>query len=246
MMEFSLLFQALPSIAAWNWARCHRGRKDEPRLCSITSSGGKLRTLDSSRRGFQLLSLPRISLLLLCGLLLGQGGVNAATDRYDEITRDQDFDVVEKPWKEERGEIPPLPGQGDWTEVRLDTLPKNQHAFLDLNSLGVGRQDQVVRYWIRIRSNGGGEMITYEGMHCGQRNYIVYAYAHPRRKPPVRKVSLPKWKPVEGRALNAYREELMRDVFCSGEVPRTLRQIRQAARGRYEQMNPFDNWTNDD
>lgn len=183
---------------------------------------------------------------MLPALLLCRPLPAAPTDPYEELTGEQDdFDVVEKPWKEERGEIPPLPGEKQWSPVRLDTLPKNQHAFLDLHSLSVGAHDQVVRYWIRIRSDGGGNMTSYEGVHCGQRHYIVYAYAHPRRKPPVRKVPHPKWKNIDSRGA-AYRQELFQDVFCSGEAPRTLRQIRQAAQGRYEQMNPWDNWTNDD
>ena len=168
-------------------------------------------------------------------------------DRYEEMTGEQDeFDVVEKPWKEERGEIAPLPGKGDWVPVRLDTLPRNQNAFIDLKTLTIGRRDQVVRYWLSIRSNAGGNMTTYEGLHCGNRNYIIYAYAYPQRKPPLRPVREPKWKPVKDWGGSAYRWELMKDVLCSGEVPRTPRQIGDAAKGRFEKMNPFDNWTNDD
>ncbi len=171
----------------------------------------------------------------------------APTDRYEELTGEQDdFDAEERPWREQRGEIPPLPGDGAWTPVRLDSLPKNQHAYLALGSVTVGKKDEVVRYWLSIRSDGGGRMTTYEGIHCGQNNYIVYAYAHPRRKPPLRKVRHPKWKPLGAKAGLAYRVELRDDVFCSGETPRTVRQIRQSAVGRYEQMNPYDNWTNDD
>ncbi len=170
----------------------------------------------------------------------------APTDRYEELTGEHDdFDVEEKPWQEERGAVPPLPESG-WTEVQLDSLPPRQHAYLALDGVTVGEKDQVVRYWLSIRSEGGGEMTTYEGIHCGRRGFIVYAYGRPGRKPPVRKARHPWWKPLEAVHGLRYRLELAEDVFCSGEVPRTLRQIRQAAQGRYEQANPFDNWTNDD
>lgn len=180
-------------------------------------------------------------------ILFSQGVLAEATDRYEELTGEEDdFDVVEKPWKEYRREVPPLPGKEQWQPVRLDSLPKSQHAFIDLGSLDIGSRDQVVRYWLAIRSDAGGAMTTYEGIHCGNRNFIIYAYGYPDREPHVRPVRNPKWKPVSGQRTAPYRWELMQDVLCSGEVPRTLRQIGQAAKGRFEKMNPFDNWTNDD
>ncbi len=187
------------------------------------------------------------SLILLA--LLPTLCLAAPTDRYEELTGEQDdFDAEEKaPWREERGEVPPLPGEDAWTEVRLDSLPARQHAFLALDSVSIGERDLVVRYWISIRSDGGGRLTTYEGVHCGQGNYIVYAYAHPRRDPRVRRVAEPKWKALsDARGGLRYRQELAHDVLCSGETPRSLRQIRDAALGRYEKANPFDNWTNDD
>ena len=191
--------------------------------------------------------MPIYKYLIPLVILFSRGVLAEPADRYDEITGEaDDFDVVEKPWKEERGEIPPLPGKGDWVPVRLDSLPRNQHAFIDLKRLTIGKRDQVVRYWLSIRSDGGSAMTTYEGLHCGNRNFVIYAYAYPRRKPPLRPVRNPKWKPLKGWKGNAYRWELMQDVLCSGEVPRSLRQIEESAKGRYEKMNPFDNWTNDD
>ncbi len=191
--------------------------------------------------------MPASRLLILLGIFLFHAALAAPTERHADLTADlNDSAAVEKPWKEVRGEIPPIPEESQWTEVRVDTLPENQHAFLALDSVSVGEKDLVVRYWLSIRSDGGGFMTTYEGLHCGQRNYIVYAYAHPRRKPPLRKVRNPKWKPVSASRNMRYRVELTDDVFCSGRVPRTVRQIRQSALGRYEQANPFDNWTNDD
>ncbi len=185
-------------------------------------------------------------LFLLAFLLLPV--VHAApTDRYEELSGEEDdFHFEGKPWKEVRGEIPPIPGEKHWTPVRMDTLPKHQRAFIALDSVSVGKEDQVVRYWISIRSDGGGRMTTYEGMHCGQKRYIVYAYGHPHRKPPFRKVRDPKWKSVFGRGPFRYRVELMTDLFCAGATPRTPRQIRQSAAGRYQKANPWDNWTNDD
>jgi len=191
--------------------------------------------------------MPAIKRLILLVILFSQGVLAESTDRYEELTGEEDdFDVVEKPWQEQRGEVPPLPGKDQWLPVRLDTLPKDQHAFIDLDTLTIGARDQVVRYWLSIRSSGGGSMTTYEGVHCGNMEFIVYAYGYSDRKPSLRPVRTPKWKKIAAQRSAPYRWELAQDVLCSGEVPRTLRQIDQAAKGRFEKMNPFDNWTNDD
>ena len=214
----------------------------------VQASSGKVNftTNFATSRGIPF-AMSASRLLILLGIFLSHGLLAAPTDRYEELTGEQDdYDVVEKPWKEIRGEIPSIPAAGQWTEVQIDSLPRNQHAFLALDSVTVGEKDLVVRYWLSIRSDGGGFMTTYEGVHCSQRNYVVYAYAYPNRKPPLRKVHIPKWKPIPAARSMRYRAELVDDVFCSGSVPRSVRQIRQAALGRYEQANPFDNWTNDD
>lgn len=169
------------------------------------------------------------------------------TDRYEELTGEQDeFDAVEKEWVEGRYEIPPLPEEKEWTPVQIDALPVNQHAYLHMKSLQRSDKDLVVRYWLLLRSDGGGYSAAYEGTRCATEEYITYAWGREKRQPQVRKVKQPRWKPIGIRKQGNYREELTRGIFCSGAVPRTRRQIEQSVQGRYEKMNPFDNWTNDD
>jgi len=190
--------------------------------------------------------LQRAVSAMLLFFLFGQPHA-APTDRYEEITGEHDdFEVIEREWKESAGEIPPLPDDGAWSEVRLDSLPKNQRAFLDMSTLSVSKKDFVVRYWLLVRSNAGGYVATYEGLRCATKEYVVYAYGHPKRKPVVRKVKMPKWKDYGRMKRSGYRVELARDVFCTGETPRQPRQIEQALRGLFESHNPFDNWANDD
>ena len=187
----------------------------------------------------------KLSFLLL--LLVCRQAQAAPTDRYEELTGEEDdFKVVEKPWKEHRGKVPPLPAEDQWSPVRLDELPEGQQAYIDLHSLTIGEKDEVVRYWLSIRSKGGGNMTDYEGLHCGKREFIIYAWGNARREPAVREVREAKWRPVREEVRSPWRWELMKDVLCSGEVPRTPRQIAESAAGRYELNNPFDNWTNDD
>lgn len=171
---------------------------------------------------------------------------SAPTDRYEELTGDQDdFEVNVKEWKERFSGIPPLPEDDAWTQVQIDSLPENQRAFLDMGTLSVSDKDYVVRYWLLFRSTAGAYTATFEGLRCGTEEYVVYAYGNPRRKPAVREVKTPKWKAIGG-ARSAYRKELAEDVFCTGGVPRERYQIEQAVKGLFEQRNPFDNWTNDD
>ncbi|WP_456379070.1 CNP1-like family protein [Thiolapillus sp.] len=186
--------------------------------------------------------------VVLLALLFFVAGVlhSAPTDRYEELTGDQDdFEANVKEWKESRSEIPALPDDDAWTQVQIDSLPKNQRAFLDMSTLSISDKDYVVRYWLLVRSTAGGYTATFEGLRCGTGEYVVYAYGNPRRKPAVREVRKPKWKGIGG-VRSAYRKELAEDVFCTGGVPRQRYQIEQAVQGRFEQLNPFDNWTNDD
>ncbi len=187
--------------------------------------------------------------LVFLALLFAVSGVlqAAPTDRYEELTGDQDdFEAKVKEWKESTTDIPPFPEEDAWKQLQLDVLPKNQQGFLAMDSLSISDKDYVVRYWLLIRSTAGGYTATFEGLRCSTKEYVIYAYGDPRRKPVVRKVKLPKWKKY-GRMKGAnYRVELADDFFCTGEIPRQRRQIEQAVRGLFEQHNPFDNWTNDD
>ncbi len=186
--------------------------------------------------------------LLLLSLLLCGGALSAApTDRYEELTGEQDdFDVDAKEWKEFRTEIPPLPGEASWTAVPVDALPKNLHAYLDMNTLNVSDKDFVVRYWLLIRSDRGGYTATWEGVRCATGEYVVYAYGYRDRQPSLRRMKSPKWRPLGGRSASNYRYELATDIFCAGEVPRKKFQMEQAVKGLYEAHNPFNNWVNDD
>ncbi len=169
------------------------------------------------------------------------------TDRYEELTGEQDdYEVVGKNWIESGSKVPPMPQQGDWSPVRMDSLPENQHAYIDMHSLRLNRKDYVVRYWLLIRSNGGGFSATFEGMRCATGEYIIYAYGYKDREPPLRKLSLPKWRRISKVNGFNYRAELQQDVICAGETPRSERQIGQAVKGLFEQHNPQDNWSNDD
>ncbi len=187
--------------------------------------------------------------LVLLGLLVGfVAGLQAEpTDRYEELTGEEDdFEGDVKEWKEALTEIPALPDESDWQQIQIDVLPKSQHAFLDLKSLTRSDKDFVVRYWLLIRSKAGAFTMSYEGLRCSTKEYVVYAYANPERKPSVRKIRMPKWKKYGAASPSNYRTELADDFICSGETPRQKRQIEQAAKGLFEAHNPFDNWTNDD
>ncbi|WP_456407035.1 CNP1-like family protein [Thiolapillus sp.] len=172
---------------------------------------------------------------------------SAPTDRYEELTGDQDdFEASVKEWKEALGEIPPFPDDDAWKQVEIDVLPENQRAYLDMENLNVSEKDFVVRYWLLIRSSAGAFTATYEGLRCSSKEYVIYAYGDPRRDPVVRKVKKPKWREYGRMKRGNYRGELAQGYFCTGEIPRERYQIEQAVKGLFESHNPFDNWTNDD
>ena len=185
------------------------------------------------------------SLLFFC--LLWGAGVAAPTDRYEELTGEEDdFKVIEKSWEESTARIPPLPAEKNWQEIRIDALPKGQHLYLDLSSLYIDKKDWVVRYWLLVRSDAGAFNATFEGMRCVTKEFVIYAYGVKDREPSVRQIKQPKWKKVGHRRQFNFRDELRADVFCAGETPRTKPEIEASAKGAYEYLNPFNNWVNDD
>jgi hypothetical protein len=130
----------------------------------------------------------------------------------------------------------PRPGGGsaksDWElqqdklrggeSVALPALPKDENLiefwvtnssafrfFIDAASLSVGN-DHIVRYTLVARSPSGVANVSYEGMHCAESKYAIYAYAL-GGKWTARPTE---WKPIEQRAVQRWHDELRFRYFC--------------------------------
>jgi len=168
------------------------------------------------------------------------------TDRYEEITGEQDdFDAIEKPWQESEVQIPDLPADDDWVIIPMDSLPATQKLALGKDSIRIDKQDWVVRYWLRIRSSAGGYNASYQGMRCRTRQTVTYAHVQLQPEPTVIPVKKPVWTDIAGRRKGNYAHELAHYIFCSGEVPRTPKQMQQAMDGIFELTNPYQEYFDD-
>lgn len=181
------------------------------------------------------------SIVILVFAGLSHNPMAAPTDRYEELTGDaDDFEVIEKPWREAGSEVAEFPAPEAWKKLRMDNAPAGFTLFLDVPGMTVNEQDYVTRYWIKLKSASGSESATYEAVRCSTGEYLVYAYGYENRDPRVTAVKLPRWQKLGQRQEGNYREELARYYLCAGVSPKTLKQVHQYLRGTYELNNPFD------
>lgn len=120
-----------------------------------------------------------------------------------------------KPWAEMQAQIPQYPGESGL--VAFDVGASATHRFyVAPSSLSIG-DDGVVRYIVAIRTAGGANNITFEGMRCETREYKTYAVA--QRDGSWARARDPQWRRIEYQPVNAYHAVLYADFFCRNKLP---------------------------
>ena len=184
-----------------------------------------------------------LGMLVPVSTIAGDVIVDPYYEHRDEVERGEFSydDSQDIPWIENETEVLALPRQDDLVPVTLDTLPPELELLIDKSRITVGEKDRVIRLWVWVRSKYGAENASFEGYRCETREYKVYAYANPNRKPPVSKAKRPRWLAAkQGRTAN-YRAELLQDYFCSIRGTRSPDEIAQAMNGVFEQDTFFSN-----
>lgn len=154
--------------------------------------------------------------------------VLAFEDPYDKYryNREEEFDYDEtlrKPWQEESSGIPAMPEAKAMKALPIDGLGEDFDVFIDPASLSVG-EDQVVRYWLMLRSRLGAVNWHYEGIRCGTREYKTYAFGSKSEQSGYRVVKEPQWASVTAVRGRGFRHELYA-IFCDYGLPRAKRDI---------------------
>lgn len=151
----------------------------------------------------------------------------------DEIERGvfEYDDSQDVPWVENETEVLGYPKEEDLLHVAIDRLPPGMRLYVDKRRITVDPADRVVRLWLVARSDAGADNGSFEGYRCEGRQYKVYAYANPSRKPPVSKVKRPSWRDVGMVKNNNYRAELLDDYFCGLKGTLKAREIQDALAG---------------
>jgi hypothetical protein len=123
---------------------------------------------------------------------------------------DYDLDQEKKPWSELQTQLPAYPKPENLLRFEMGSNTANRY-FVDATSVSVG-EDDVVRYALVIRSGGGANNVSFEGIRCKSREVRVYAFGHPGEQWSRARNST--WRPIEPREINGYHYALLRDYFC--------------------------------
>lgn len=116
----------------------------------------------------------------------------------------------EKPWQEASVEPPAFPKQENLKEFYVSAVATNTY-LIDGTSLSVGADD-VVRYTLVVLTSGGATNISFEGMHCKEKRWKLYATGH--KDGTWTKARDPQWRPIENKPVNRHHAALSRDYFC--------------------------------
>lgn len=136
----------------------------------------------------------------------------------------------EKEWREVGVSPPAYPSPN--ALVRFPTDWTTSQVWIDSQTLSIGA-DQVVRYTLVIRSAGGAENVTFEGLRCETGERRLYGFG--RRDGSWGLSRNADWLSINDSSSNRHYFQLWRDVFCDGKVTESRdRILRHLARGGRE------------
>jgi CNP1-like family len=143
-------------------------------------------------------------LLAVTGLAFAQQDIESDWERAQR----------EKFWKEEKVKLPPYPEAQNLIAYDVSATAEFKF-FIDKASLSVGA-DGVVRYTLVARSPSGVDNVSYEGMHCRDGTYKVYAFGQSNRTWQSNRGA--QWRPVENKNIAPWRRVLQHDYFCPQDI----------------------------
>lgn len=135
-----------------------------------------------------------------------------------------DFDADKKPWAETQAVLPAAPKAARLVPFEVSAATAHRH-FIDADSVSAG-EDGVVRYTVVIRTAGGAENVSFEGMRCATGERKLYAFGRPdgtwSRNPRA------SWETIQVRLASSYQRELFFHYFCTVDGAADMRTIRRA------------------
>lgn len=174
----------------------------------------------------QFVNLPSGCVTALCLLLLSATGW--ADDTFEDGPTGGAWKDTSTPWQEQVTELPAYPASLDrLLELNVSTQGLPYRVYVDPASLTVG-DDRVVRFTTVMVSSSGVWNVTYEGLHCGERNFRRFAYGIDGDWQLLQDAP---WQPVSGVGAYQYRKFLYENYLCdtglryqdAGELVRKLR-----------------------
>ena len=135
------------------------------------------------------------------------------------------FTEADPNWQEDAVEYPPPPREEDLHKFFVTAASPNAF-YVDKASMSLG-EDRVVRFTLVVRTPGGAENITFEGIRCATGERRLYARWRPQDEQwsPARRSE---WEPLRATGYNMPRAVLAAQHFCDGPAPpRTLGDARR-------------------
>ncbi len=138
-----------------------------------------------------------------------------------------DFDEDKKPWQEVQAQLPVYPRADRLIPFAVSAASRNRY-YLDEASLSVG-EDGVVRYTVVVRTPGGAENVSFEGMRCETGERKRYAFGQPDGQGggEWRRNRHARWEPIQVRQATGYHRELFYHYLCTVEGKGDLAAIRR-------------------
>ncbi|MBR0568547.1 CNP1-like family protein [Azoarcus sp. L1K30] len=134
-------------------------------------------------------------------------------------------------WVEGEVKLPAAPSESSLTEFFVSSASPNRF-LIDRNTLRVD-PDDVVRYVLVVRTPGGAENVTFEGIRCDAGARRIYASG--RKGGEWAPLKNSEWVPISYNTYNRPRAALAIEVFCDGPVaPRGREEILRRLDGLYD------------
>ena len=139
-------------------------------------------------------------------------------------------------WKEGAVEMPAAPQAASLRAFDIGSTSPNAF-FVDEQSVTVG-EDRVVRYTLVVRTPGGAENVTFEGIRCATGERRIYASG--RKDGTWTPMKSSEWQPISVNNYNRPRAALAYDYFCDGPAaPRDRKHALQLLEQRRDPSRPF-------
>jgi len=122
-------------------------------------------------------------------------------------------DVVE--WKELEVPPPDFPRPENLREFYVSPTATSTY-LIDASTLSPG-SDGIVRYVLVVRTASGAQNISFEGIHCEEGTWKLYATGGGDGQ--WNKARISEWRPIENKPVNRYHAALSRELFCPDGIP---------------------------
>lgn len=141
-----------------------------------------------------------------------------------------DFDADKKPWQEVLAQLPAYPKTGQLIAFVVSGATRHKH-FVDDASLSAG-EDGVVRYTVVVKTEGGAENVSFEGLRCTTGERKLYAFGRPDGQGggSWSRNRYARWEPIQARLATSYQRELFFHYFCTVDGAGDMKVMRDALR----------------